>query len=39
MPDLSPRDLAELARAKETLETPSLAIRLADRLGAPWTRS
>jgi hypothetical protein len=35
MPDLSPRDLAELARAKETLETPSLAIRLADRLGRP----
>jgi EcsC protein family len=35
MPELSPRDLAELARAKETLETPSLAIRLADRLGAP----
>jgi hypothetical protein len=35
MPDLPPRDLAELARAKETLENPSLAIRLADRLGAP----
>jgi hypothetical protein len=35
MPDLSPRDLAELARAKETLENPSLAIRIADRLGTP----
>lgn len=35
MAPLSPRDLAELARAKETLETPSLAMRLADRLGAP----
>jgi hypothetical protein len=35
MPELPPRDLAELARAKETLETPSLAIRLADRLGTP----
>lgn len=35
MPDLSPNELAELARAKEVLETPSLAIRLADRLGAP----
>jgi hypothetical protein len=35
MPDLSARDLAELARAKETLENPSLAIRLADRLGTP----
>lgn len=35
MDDLSPRDLAELARAKEALENPSLAIRLADRLGAP----
>jgi hypothetical protein len=35
MADLPPRDLAELARAKETLEHPSLAMRLADRLGAP----
>jgi hypothetical protein len=35
MPELSPRDLAELARAKEALENPSLAIRLADRLGTP----
>jgi hypothetical protein len=35
MPDLSPRDLAELARAKETLENPGLAVRLADRLGTP----
>ncbi len=35
MPDLSPHDLGELARAKELLETPSLAIRLADRLGMP----
>lgn len=35
MPDLSARELAELARAKETLEVPSLAIRLADRLGRP----
>jgi hypothetical protein len=34
-PDLPPRDLAELARAKEILENPSLAIRLADRLGTP----
>jgi hypothetical protein len=33
--DLPPRDLAELARAKEILENPSLAIRLADRLGTP----
>jgi hypothetical protein len=35
MSELSPHDLAELARAKESLENPSLAIRLADRLGAP----
>jgi hypothetical protein len=35
MSELPPHDLAELARAKETLENPSLAIRLADRLGAP----
>jgi EcsC protein family len=35
MSELSPHDLAELARAKEALENPSLAIRLADRLGAP----
>lgn len=35
MPDLSPADLAELARAKEVLESPGLAVRLADRLGAP----
>jgi hypothetical protein len=35
MSDLSPHDLAELARAKETLENPGLAIRLADRLGTP----
>jgi len=33
--ELSPHDLGELARAKEALETPSLAIRLADRLGMP----
>ena len=32
---LPPRDLAELARAKEALESPSLAIRLANRLGTP----
>jgi len=35
MADLSAHDLAELARAKEALENPSLAIRLADRLGMP----
>jgi hypothetical protein len=35
MSDLSPRDLAALAFAKEALERPSLAIRIADRLGAP----
>jgi hypothetical protein len=35
MPELSPRDLEDLARAKEALEHPSLAIRLADRIGAP----
>lgn len=35
MPDLSPGELAELARAKEALESPSLAIRIADQLGAP----
>lgn len=32
---LSSSDLAELARAKEALERPGLAIRLAGRLGAP----
>lgn len=32
---IGPAELAELARAKEVLETPSLAVRLADRLGAP----
>jgi hypothetical protein len=35
MSDLSPRDLEELAHAKEALERPSLAIRIADRLGMP----
>jgi hypothetical protein len=35
MPDLSPRDLEDLSRAKEALERPSLAIRIADRLGMP----
>jgi hypothetical protein len=35
MPELTPRDLAVVARAKEILERPSLAIRIADRLGAP----
>jgi hypothetical protein len=35
MAPLSSRDLAELARAKETLENPGLAVRLADRLGTP----
>jgi hypothetical protein len=35
MPDLSPHDLEDLARAKEALERPSLAIRIADRLGMP----
>jgi hypothetical protein len=35
MSALSPRDLADLARAKEALERPSLAIRIADRLGKP----
>ncbi len=35
MPQIPPRDLAELARAKEALEKPSLAIRIADRLGTP----
>jgi hypothetical protein len=35
MPELTPRDLADLVRAKDALEHPSLAIRLADRLGAP----
>jgi EcsC protein family len=35
MSELSPRDLADLARAKEALETPGFAIRLADRLGRP----
>jgi hypothetical protein len=32
---LSPRDLDDLARAKEALEQPSLAIRIADRVGMP----
>lgn len=35
MPALSPKDLAELARAKEALEHPSLAMRIADRIGTP----
>jgi hypothetical protein len=35
MLELTAADLAELARAKEALDRPSLAIRLADRLGAP----
>ena len=35
MAGLPPRDLAALARAKEALERPSLAIRIADRIGAP----
>ncbi len=35
MPGLSPRDLADLARATEALENPGLGIRLADRVGAP----
>lgn len=35
MPQLTARDLEDLARAKETLEQPSLAIRIADRIGMP----
>jgi hypothetical protein len=35
MPELSAHDLADLARAKETLDHPSLAIRIADRIGTP----
>jgi hypothetical protein len=35
MAELSPRDLEDLARAKEALEQPSLAIRIADRVGMP----
>jgi hypothetical protein len=35
MPELSPRDREDLARAKEALEQPSLAIRIADRVGMP----
>ena len=35
MTALSPDDLAALARARRTLENPSLAIRLADKVGVP----
>ncbi len=35
MTELSPRDLEDLARAKEALSQPSLAIRIADRLSTP----
>jgi hypothetical protein len=35
MTELTPRDLAVVVRAKEALDSPSLAIRIADRLGAP----
>jgi hypothetical protein len=35
MSELSPRDLEDLARAKGALEAPSLAIRIADRVGMP----
>jgi hypothetical protein len=35
MAEISPRDLEDLARAKEALEQPSLAIRIADRVGMP----
>src|SRR5690242_3588973 len=35
MTPLTPRDLADLAAAKDALERPNLAIRIADRLGAP----
>jgi hypothetical protein len=35
MSELTPRDLAVVARAKDALDRPSLAIRIADRVGAP----